>query len=203
MGKNNFKPCANTESKNLLAILGSPHKNGTTAKMLDCATKAAEGRGWSVNRIYLYDKNITFCSGCRTCITSGKCALEDDIREIETLMKDCDAVVLAAPVYWANVPAVVKNMFDRLLGTAMEETRTFPKPRLSGSQRYILLTSCNTPFPFSCLCGQSSGAIRSMKEFFRTAGMRYGGKFVCTNTSVKKELPDRLIRNIGKYWESW
>ncbi len=26
--------------------------------------------------------------------------------------------LLAAPVYWANVPASVKNLFDRLLGMA-------------------------------------------------------------------------------------
>lgn len=42
--------------------------------------------------------------------------------------------------------------------TAMEETNTFPKPRLSSSQKYILLTACNTPAPFSWICGQSRGA---------------------------------------------
>ena len=87
-------------------------------------------------------------------------------------------VVLAAPVYWANIPAVVKNIFDRLLGVAMEETKTFPKARLSKNQKYFLLTSCNTPAPFSYLCGQSTGTIRSMKEFFKTSGMKYAGKCV-------------------------
>lgn len=64
------------------------------------------------------------------------------------MLRECDTVILAAPVYWANVPAPVKNMFDRLLGVAMEETATFPKPRLSG-KKYMLLTACNTPSPFS------------------------------------------------------
>ncbi len=100
---------------------------------------------------------------------------------------------VAAPVYWANVPASVKNLFDRLLGTAMEETNTFPKPRLRGKQ-YMILTSCNTPAPFSWIFGQSRGAIRSMDEFFKTAGMKSAGKVVCANAKNKKELPKRTMK---------
>ena len=98
------------------------------------------------------------------------CVRKDDVQEIAELLKICDIVILAAPTYWANVPAIVKNLFDRLLGVAMEETKTFPKARLSNKQRYILLTACNTPAPFSSLFGQSTGSIRCMKEFFKTAG---------------------------------
>lgn len=187
--------------RRVLAIAGSPRRNGITSKMLECAVNAAERNGWKVDKINLYEKHIEFCSGCRSCLTSGRCVRNDDIREIVALLQECGTVILAAPVYWANVPAAVKNMFDRLLGVAMEETCTFPKPRLSGEQKYILMTACNTPFPFSVLCGQSSGALRAMKEFFKTSGMKCGGKFVCTNTSVRKEPPDRILRKIEKYWE--
>lgn len=188
--------------RRVLAIAGSPRKNGITSKMLECAVNAAERNGWKVDKIDLYEKQIEFCSGCRSCLTLGKCVRNDDIREIAVLLRECDTVILAAPVYWANVPAVVKNMFDRLLGVAMEETGTFPKPRLSKEQKYILLTACNTPFPFSRLCGQSSGALRAMKEFFRTSGMKCGGKFVCTNTAVRKAPSDWILRKIEKYWEN-
>ncbi len=108
--------------KNVLAILGSPHENGTTA----------------------------------------------------------------VPVYWANVPASVKNLFDRLLGTAMEETDMFPKPGLRGKQ-YIVLTACNTSALFSWIFGQSRGAIRNMNEFFKTAGMKPAGKVVYANAKNKKD----------------
>ncbi|MCB6608445.1 flavodoxin family protein [[Clostridium] symbiosum] len=187
--------------RRVLAIAGSPRRNGVTSKMLECAVNAAERNGWKVDKINLYEKHIEFCSGCRSCLTSGMCVRNDDIQEIAALLQECDTVILAAPVYWANVPAAVKNMFDRLLGVAMEETGTFPKPRLSERQKYVLLTACNTPFPFSGLCGQSSGALRTMREFFKTSGMKCGGKFVCTNTSVRKEPSDRILRKIEKYWE--
>lgn len=181
--------------KRMLAILGSPIKGGTIARMLECTADAARNSGWKVDQVNLYEKHFSYCTGCRSCIRTGKCYIEDDIRQITALIKECDVVVLAAPVYWANVPAVVKNLFDRLLGVAMEETATFPKPRLSG-KKYILLTACNTPAPFSWIFGQSRGAIRCMDEFFRTAGMECVGKAVATNTSKNRELSKALIRKL-------
>lgn len=120
---------------------------------------------------------------------------QDDIQEIAKLLRECDMVILAAPVYWANVPAVVKNVFDRLLGVAMEETKTFPKPRLSKKQRFLLLTACNTQAPFSGIFGQSTGAIRAMKEFFQTSGMKYIGKCVWTGKK-KREIPKKIKKKI-------
>ncbi len=130
--------------KHALAILGSPRPNGITAAMLERSIRAAEQAGYAVTKIDLYEKELAFCTGCRACLRSGECVQKDDIQEMTALFRGCDAVILAAPVYWANVPAPVKNLFDRLLGTAMEETATFPRPRSPG-KKYMLLTACNTP----------------------------------------------------------
>ncbi|MEY8390958.1 flavodoxin family protein [Lachnospiraceae bacterium 45-W7] len=183
--------------KNVLAILGGPHTNGTTAAMLDLAVRKAEQAGYTVLKINLYEKKLSFCTGCRACMDMHVCVQKDDIREIVALLHKCQLVILAAPVYWANVPAPVKNMFDRLLGTAMEETDTFPKPRLRG-KKYMILTSCNTPAPFSWIFGQSRGAIRNMDEFFKTAGMKSIGKVVCANVKNKKGLTKRAMRKIER-----
>lgn len=186
--------------KHLLAILGGPHKNGSTAAMLDCAVNAAKKAGWEVTSVSLYETDIAFCTGCRACMATGLCVHQDGLQHIATLLKTCDAVVLAAPSYWANVPAAVKNLFDRLLGTAMEDTNTFPRPRLSSSQRYLLLTACNTPFPFSWLCGQSRGALRAMDEFFRTSGMKCLGKVTFAGAKGRSQLPAPVIRKIERLW---
>lgn len=183
--------------KHILAILGSPHGNGITAAMLECAIHRAEKRGYTVTKINLYEKNLSFCTGCRACIHTQVCIEKDDIQEIAAFLHECQIVFLAAPVYWANVPGSVKNLFDRLLGTAMEETNTFPKPRLKG-KKYMLLTSCNTSSPFSWIFGQSRGAIRCMDEFFKTAGMKPIGKIVCAGTANKKELPKQIARKIER-----
>lgn len=184
--------------KKLLAIMGSPHENGSTAAMMACAIKAADLNEWEVITIYLYQKQIAFCKGCRACIDTGKCVINDDLQEIADQIKSCDRIILAAPVYWANVPAIVKNLFDRLLGTAMEETKTFPRPRLSPQQHYLLLTACNTPFPFSWLCGQSKGTLRAMEEFFKTSGMKRLGSVVFANAKGSSTLPANIIKKIKR-----
>ena len=49
------------------------------------------------------------------------CMQKDDIQEIASYLRECQIVFLSALVYCANVPALVKNLFDRLLGTAARE----------------------------------------------------------------------------------
>lgn len=185
--------------KKLLAIAGSPHKDGATGRMLRYATETAQKRGWQVDYIDLYEQNIAYCKGCNICRKTHSCVQQDDIQKIAKKLLECDLVILAAPVYWANVPAVVKNMFDRLVGVVMEETTGVPKPRLSGRQKYILLTACNTAAPFCFLFGQSTGALGRMKEFFRTAGMKYAGKCVWAGRD-KKMIPLHIKRKIERYF---
>lgn len=187
-----------TEGKRLLAILGSPYSGGRCAAMLDCAVQAAKDKGWKVDVLWLYQMKLDYCTGCRACMRAGHCIKNDGIREIEELIKDCDVVALAAPTYWANVPAAVKNLFDRLYGTAMEETGRFPKPRLRRGQRYLLLTACSTPAPFASLFGQSRGAFRSMNEFFRTSGMQCLGRIAWTGVPGGM-IPGRITRKIDQF----
>ena len=105
--------------KRLLAILGSPHHNGATGSLLNYILKEAKKKGWDINKVNLYEKEIAYCRGCRRCLSTKECIQKDDIGEIAELLKECDLVILAAPTYLANVPAIVKNMFDRLLGVVM------------------------------------------------------------------------------------
>lgn len=182
----------------VVAILGGPHKKGITGKMLEIAINACEQKGEKVTRIDLYEKKIKYCKGCRVCSKTQECVImDDDIQEITKLVKECDKIILSAPVYWANVPAAVKNLFDRLNGVAMEETNTFPKPRLSG-KKYLILTSSNTPMPFAKIFGQTSGSIRAMKEFFKTAGMKPIGIIALGNAKDIKEIPSNKENKIRK-----
>ncbi len=186
--------------KTLLAILGSPHQNGPTAAMLSCAVSAALQDGWRVTTVNLYQKNLAFCIGCGRCSALGECVVQDDAAQIAALLKKADRVVLAAPTYWANIPAAVKNLFDRLTGTVMEQTGGLPKPRLSPQQKYLLLTTCATPFPFSLLAGQSVGSLRAMKAFFKYSGMKCLGCVAFAGTQRTPVLPQDIQRKIRRSW---
>ena len=181
----------------ILLLFGSPNLNGSSRILADNFIQGAKEAGHSVSMLDIAHANIHPCAGCLHCGYEGPCIQKDDIQEIVHLIRKCQIVILAAPVYWANVPAPVKNLFDRLLGAAIEETNTFPKPHLQG-KKYLLLTSCNTPFPFSWIFGQSKGAIHNMNEFFKTAGMKSIGKIVCAGAANKQELPKQTVKKIER-----
>ncbi len=186
--------------KTLLAIMGSPHLDGSTAAMLNCVANAAIKDGWQVKTVNLYRQKIAPCNGCRRCNTTGECIIEDDATQIAALLRKADRVVLAAPTYWANVPAVVKNLFDRLVGVVIEASSGVPKPRLSPNQKYILLTSCSAPFLISWISGQSVGSLRAMKEFFKYSGMRCKGCVVFAGAKKTPSLPKNIQRKIEHCW---
>lgn len=183
--------------KKMLAILASPRKNGNAANMLELAVQKAKSCQYDVSYIDLYQKNIAYCTGCMACNKTAACAIHDDIKEIEGLLKNCDLVVVSCPTYFANVSAPLKNMFDRLRGVVMcDHNISIPKSRLSSKQEYILMTTCNTPFPFDRLCGQSTGCLKAMKEFFHISGMRYRGKVIFAGTRQKDKIPKSIINKI-------
>ena len=185
--------------KKMLAILGSPRKSGNVASMLEVAINRGKKLGYEIYYINLYEKKIELCRGCMVCKKTGVCKINDDIQEIRKLFIESDLVVLASPTYFANVSAVTKNMFDRLVGVVMDDNNSMiPKPKLLSSQKYLLLTTCNTPWPFDRLAGQSTGTIKAMKEFLNISGMKYAGKVIFAGTRNKKQLPKSIITKIEK-----
>lgn len=180
--------------KKVVGILGSPRKSGNVAKVLNKVLDECKDKGYDTTTINLYDYNISYCKGCMACRTKGYCVIDDDLNNLAKEIISSDVVILGAPTYWANVPAIVKNLFDRMLCYMMKDVKGgFPKPLLSKNQSYVLITACNTPFPFSVLFGQSKGSIRAMNEFFKTSGMKRKGVITISNTWGKESISNKIL----------
>lgn len=187
------------KTKKMTAILGSPKLNGNLAQMLKIAINRAKNCGYEINFIPLYQKNILYCNGCMECRKTGNCIIKDDMQEISNLIIESDILIIASPTYFANVSAPVKTMFDRLAGVIMKEGKgRFPKPRLKKEHKYILMTTCSTPFPFHILAGQSTGCIRAMKAVFSLSGMQYAGKIIWEGTRKNNEVSKKMIKKINR-----
>jgi len=186
-------------AKKVLGILGSPRKNGNVSALMKKVLSAAEASGSEVKQIHLYDLNIQFCMGCMACREKGHCVINDDLNGLAREIISSDVVVLAAPTYWANVPAAVKNMFDRMAGYVMKCHRGKPpRPLCSKSQEYILITACTTGYPFNVVFGQSTGALRAMNEFFKTSGMNKKGTITLSNTWAADKIPVKTLEKAEK-----
>ena len=148
----------------LLIINASPRKKGNIAQMLAEMTSEADARGAEVEVIEVQRLHVKPCVACMQCRAKGFCALpEDDAQRVLQLIKDCEAMVIAAPCYWGNIPGTLKLLFDRIVYGMMDESqRGFPKPLHKG-KRCVLVSTSTTPCPLNILMHQSRGAIRALR----------------------------------------
>jgi hypothetical protein len=143
-----------------------------------------------VEIVNVNDLKFSPCRGCMQCRKCGHCCLpEDDAHRVAEKIAACDVLVVAAPVYWGNMPGTLKTLFDRMVYALMSESRLgIPRPLHKGKDAYII-TSCTTPFPFNFFCRQTSGMVAALKEILGTAGFKIKGKVVIPGTKAKKGLP--------------
>jgi len=76
--------------------------------------KLKEKEDIEVKEIILFRKNIEFCDGCLTCEDTGRCTKEDDMQEIYDEISRADGLIIATPIYFDSIPALLKNFIDRL-----------------------------------------------------------------------------------------
>ena len=94
-------------------IVGSARNNGSTAYLVDTLIKGIQEHGICTKKYCVSDLQMHYCCGCKHCYQDGNCVYDDDVRPLVTDLVTSDFVVIAAPSYWADIPAQLKTLFDR------------------------------------------------------------------------------------------
>ena len=97
----------------LLAIYGSPRVGGNSDLLLDSFVAGVKSPNWEITRLYVRELNILPCIACGECDKKGECPIKDDMQAIYPLLSQTDAMIVATPVYFYNVPAQLKALIDR------------------------------------------------------------------------------------------
>ena len=100
----------------VLAINGSPRKEGNTAFALQQIGSSLKEEGIDFEMVHIGHKAIHGCIDCGKCARSAddKCAsFDDEVNEILPLMRDADALLLGSPVYYSGVAGTMKCFLDR------------------------------------------------------------------------------------------
>jgi len=101
-------------SKNVLILSASPRKGGNSDTLCDYFMNGARDKGHSVEKIFLSNMHINYCTGCGTCVGGQKaCPQKDDMAGILEKMVMADVIVLATPVYFYSMNAQLKTLIDR------------------------------------------------------------------------------------------
>ena len=103
----------------VIGMNGSHRKDWNSAQMLEHALKGAADAGAETELIHLIDLQATGCRSCFACKrlggkSFGRCAVKDDLTDILDRSLEADAIIISAPVYFGDVPGMVRNLFERL-----------------------------------------------------------------------------------------
>lgn len=100
--------------KKIVALMGSPRKNGNTATIIDEILKGARDAGAEASLFHLIDMNIKPCVACYYCRKNEGCSIKDDMQAVYEAIKNADAVIMGSPVYMFQVTGQMKMLMDRL-----------------------------------------------------------------------------------------
>lgn len=96
-----------------MGLFGSPRKGGNTDILLEEFLRGCEKAGARCERIRVSRLKVGGCRGCGGCEKTGHCVVEDDMQIVYGALERSDRIVLAAPIYFYNVPAQAKAVIDR------------------------------------------------------------------------------------------
>ena len=94
-----------------LIFLGSPRPSGDTRALLGRLLQNLSGEYLLVDA---YRDKIHPSTDCRACREKSGCVFRDDMQRVYDYILECDNVLIAAPLYFSELPGPLLNVFSRL-----------------------------------------------------------------------------------------
>lgn len=154
-------------AKKVLIISASPRRHGNSDLLSDRFMQGAQEMGHQVEKVFLKDKKIAYCTGCGYCFEHHVCSQHDDMTELLDSMLGADVIVFATPVYFYTMNAQMKCFIDRAT----------PRYRdISNKEFYFIMTAAdkekaNFQRTLEAFRGFTEDCLKGAKE----AGVIYGG----------------------------
>jgi multimeric flavodoxin WrbA len=101
----------------VIAINGSPKKEGNTYHALNMVGNELKASGIDFEILHIGHKMIHGCIGCGKCAINKdeKCHMDtDDLNQWIQQIKDVDGIILGSPVYYSGIAGTMKSFLDRL-----------------------------------------------------------------------------------------
>ena len=99
----------------VVAYNGSPRVNGNTHKLIEIMFEELNKEGIETVEVNVGLDSVKGCVGCGSCKKNqnNKCVIDDKLNEYYKEVIDADGIILASPVYYADVTGQMKCFIDR------------------------------------------------------------------------------------------
>lgn len=128
-------------------VLSTTNKEGFSENILEVVGKALDKKLKAYELIDLYADNfnpVMTAEGERA-YCEGK-ASDELVSKYQEILKDSDEIIFIFPIWWNNVPAMLKGFFDKVFikEFAFKEENSRPKGLLTNIKNGLLITTSET-----------------------------------------------------------
>jgi multimeric flavodoxin WrbA len=120
----------------VLAVCGSPHREGFSPRLLKSAVEGAREAGAEVEVVLLAERKVKPCLACPNppCWTSLDCNIKDDDGlALRKMFNECDALIISVPVYFLTINGLAKDFLDRMRHYGNNGKPAFPIAAAGGT----------------------------------------------------------------------
>jgi len=181
----------------VLGICGSPVKGGNVEALLRASLRAQEdvpGVQWEL--LSLAELRVEDCAHCNWCLRKQgdgrRCSRDDDLAAVYPRVEECDALILATPVYFGRLSGYLAAFIDRMrVYVHGNETAGMLRNKVGGSLAVAWFRMAGLEM-----------ALLSVNQFFYAVnmviaapdlGLQGGSAFSSLEGSGRREGKDRLL----------
>lgn len=160
----------------VLALMGSPRRQGNSDLLLDAFIKGAEQAGADVEKIWIRRLKFEPCLEILSCEKTGECILKDDMTPVYDKLLEAEVVALASPLFFMGVSADAKALIDRCQSFWARKyilKKSVPLPPTGRPRRGVFISTAGHENPSSF-----RGAIATAKTFFDTIDAELSGELL-------------------------
>ena len=122
----------------VVLIIGSPRRNGNTARALREVSNTLEAEGLETETVWIGNRPVRGCIACGQCIRKslGRCAFDDDVANgIVEKLKDADGIVIGAPTYYGQPNGAFLAVWQRICFAARQVVECKPAAAVAVCRR--------------------------------------------------------------------
>lgn len=168
----------------VLAIYGSPRQKSNSNHLVEYilhGIRSIQG-DVEIQHIYLREKEIQHCIACDGCHRKPGCVIKDEMQELYPAFDRADLVIVASPIYFNSVSALLKSMIDRC--QAIWASKYILKaPIIDRSKRRlgVFVAAAGNPAEFA----EFSPAERVIDLFFKAINTEYFAHLFADHTDAQ------------------
>lgn len=185
--------------KKTIVVYAHPNKNGFCGKILAQTLLYLKEQNVDFDLFDLYEIEYDPVLKKQEHYTSGGYDVSDENKKIQQMITDAKNMIFIYPVWWQNMPAILKGFIDRVFTSRFGFTyqNNIPIGLLKGRKAVAIVTS-GGPRAFEYLYAHDRAVTILTKDALRFCGFKTRGYVIGSARELNEKKMKEIDRKVQK-----